>query len=223
MKVALLHSSFVPIKNEKMERLRKKLSIYVLTTFKYLQFMFESYVYSEESTVVPKLNEALFRDASCEHETFCESTVHYPTDLVAIALENNPHLTYHGYSEEIDTSIHDADGPEEEALCVTTEQIVFPKLGLTKSKEWKYIVNHKNLRQSVRIEVCLEEDKPCKVIEGFAEGYTTACKQKYIYRQLFAMGPNGTISRESFRFPASCCCHVEFQGDKFMKKLAFDN
>ncbi|CAK9816211.1 Protein spaetzle [Anthophora quadrimaculata] len=108
------------------------------------------------------------------------------------------------------------DELEEEPLCVSTEQIIFPKLGVTKHMEWKYIINHENLTQSVRIETCLEQGKPCRVIEGFAEGYYTKCKQKYIYRQLLTIAEDGSIARESFRFPTSCCCHIDFQADKFL-------
>ncbi|XP_033330030.2 spaetzle domain-containing protein isoform X1 [Megalopta genalis] len=215
----------------------------------FLLFMFG---YSQES-IIGHLN------GSCEHSTFCETVPHYPTDLVNIALEKNPHLRYLSYSEEcgvssleltedfpfgrcqfpgtdsepivstasahgtgsikLDQSTRHEEGPEEEALCLSIEEVVFPKFGLTKNKQWKYIVNHASLKQSVHIEICLEEDKPCHVIDGFAAGYVTSCKQKYIYHQLFAMGPNGTINRESFRFPASCCCRVEFQGDRFLKSI----
>ncbi|XP_078050417.1 spaetzle domain-containing protein isoform X2 [Augochlora pura] len=160
---------------------------------------------------------------SCEHSTFCENIPHYPTDLVNIALEKNPHLRYLSYDEQLDQSTRHEGEPDEEALCMSTEQVVFPKYGLTKNKQWKYIVNHENLRQNVRIEICSEEDKPCKIIDGFAAGYVTSCKQKYIYRQLFAMGPNNTIDRESFRFPVSCCCHIEFQGDRFLRNLASED
>ncbi|KZC10359.1 Protein spaetzle, partial [Dufourea novaeangliae] len=103
------------------------------------------------------------------------------------------------------------------------ELIVFPKSGLTKRNKWMYIVNHKNLTQAVRIETCMEEDKPCRIIEGFAEGYVSKCRQKYIYRQLLAVFPDGSINHESFRFPVSCCCHVEFQGDRFLKASHADD
>lgn len=97
-----------------------------------------------------------------------------------------------------------------EALCLSIERVVYPKSGETINKNWLFIVNEQNFTQGVRIETCVEEDGSCKVIDGFAEGYTTSCKQKYIYRELSALGPDGTISREYFRFPASCCCHVQF-------------
>ncbi|CAK9831447.1 Protein spaetzle [Anthophora retusa] len=152
----------------------------------------------------------------CEHETYCEDTLNYPIDTILQALEKNPQLRDYANSDEMDTYTQMKDELEEEPLCVSTEQIIFPKLGVTKDMEWKYIVNHKNLTQSVRIETCLEQGKPCRVIEGFAEGYYTKCKQKYIYRQLLAIAEDGSINRESFRFPTSCCCHIDFQADKFL-------
>lgn len=51
------------------------------------------------------------------------------------------------------------------------------------------------------------------MIDGFAEGYKTICKQKFIYRELAAVGSNGNIVKDQFRFPSSCCCHVKFIGD----------
>ncbi|XP_031837823.1 spaetzle domain-containing protein [Nomia melanderi] len=180
--------------------------------------IFESYGYSQESTIQLKFNEELLRAVpTCGKGTFCETIPHYPQDLVAAALAKNPHLKLYGYSDEMDTPPR-VEGPEEEPLCVSVEQVVFPKSGVTKNNQWKYIVNHEELKQSVRIETCLEEDKPCRVIEGFAEGYVTKCKQKYIYRQLLSLGSDGLMSQDSFRFPANCCCHIEFLGDKFLKK-----
>ncbi|XP_076240525.1 spaetzle domain-containing protein [Calliopsis andreniformis] len=141
-------------------------------------------------------------------------------DIVNKALQKNPHLRNYSNADEMDSKLE--NNPEEEPLCVSTEQVVFPKSGMTKNEEWKYIVNHGNLTQSVRIEICLEENKPCRVIEGFAEGYVSMCRQKYIYRQLFAVAEDGSIVRESFRFPASCCCHIEFQGDNFLRHPIYD-
>ncbi|KAG8041257.1 hypothetical protein G9C98_002245, partial [Cotesia typhae] len=66
--------------------------------------------------------------------------------------------------------------------------------------------------EGVRIEKCVNENTSCKLIEGFAEGYVTSCKQKFIYRQLAAIRTNGTVGPDWFSFPSSCCCHVKFIG-----------
>ncbi|XP_076618909.1 spaetzle domain-containing protein [Colletes latitarsis] len=189
-----------------------------------LLLVFEVYGHPQQSNTIlqslkpsERLRRDLDRVPSCKNKTFCEVIPYYPTELVRNALQKNPHLRFYINRDELDASSRQEDEIEEESLCVSTEQIVFPKSGITKSHEWKYIVNHENLTQSVRIETCLEVDKPCKMIEGFAEGYVTRCRQKYIYRQLVAVSADGSINRESFRFPVSCCCHIEFQGDKFLK------
>lgn len=57
------------------------------------------------------------------------------------------------------------------------------------------------------------DGQECNMIQGFAEGYKTSCKQKYIYRELAAVGSSGNIVKDQFRFPSSCCCHVKFIGD----------
>lgn len=51
------------------------------------------------------------------------------------------------------------------------------------------------------------------MIQDFAEGYKTTCKQKYVYRELAAVNSDGDVIKDSFRFPSSCCCHVRFIGD----------
>ncbi|XP_076754268.1 spaetzle domain-containing protein [Xylocopa sonorina] len=159
---------------------------------------------------------------TCKHRKYCEHTPYYPTDIVLDALRKDPNIQNYANRDEIDVNINSNEDPEEQ-LCASTEQIIFPKLGVTKKAEWKYIVNHESFTQSVRIETCLEQDRPCKMIEGFAEGYYTKCKQKYIYRELLALTPNGSISRESFQFPASCCCHIQFQADKFLRSVNSKN
>ena len=59
-----------------------------------------------------------------------------------------------------------------------------------------------------------EQDGKCRMIDDFAEGYVTMCKQKYIYRELLAISEDGEIVRDYIRLPASCCCHVQFQALK---------
>lgn len=56
------------------------------------------------------------------------------------------------------------------------------------------------------------------MIDGFAEGYRTTCKQKYIYRELAAMDANSNkIIKSQFSFPSSCCCHVKFTGNTLVR------
>jgi len=65
-----------------------------------------------------------------------------------------------------------------------------------------------------------ELDAKCRIIDGLiAEGYTTICKQKFIYRELSAISEAGEIIRDFFRLPASCCCHVEFKPEFKQKDI----
>ncbi|XP_017880108.2 protein spaetzle [Ceratina calcarata] len=164
-------------------------------------------------------NVSVVRSTRCMHKTFCENVTHYPTDMVQEAVKKHPHLRDYA-SIQTDGQVDvDEVAPEEESLCIATEQIVYPKYGVTKNSEWKYIINHEEVQQSVHVEICREEGKPCRVIEGFAEGYYTKCKQKYIYRQLLSLTENGSITLEFFQFPASCCCHVEFRAYKLLSQF----
>ncbi|KAG7190865.1 hypothetical protein KM043_006927 [Ampulex compressa] len=148
----------------------------------------------------------------CEGSTFCEETPDYPEDVVNTAILSDSSLLHYANVDAVDAIAQRIDIADAEPLCISIERVVYPKSAESMSKVWLYVVNQANFTQGVRIETCSEEDSSCKVIDGFAQGYITACKQKYIYRQLSAISPEGTIIREFFRFPASCCCHVQFTG-----------
>lgn len=44
--------------------------------------------------------------------------------------------------------------------------------------------------------------------DSFPYGYTTECKQKFIYRQLLALNEQGQEVKESFKLPACCKCMI---------------
>ncbi|KYM79380.1 Protein spaetzle [Atta colombica] len=157
---------------------------------------------------------------SCRKNTFCENVADYPRQLVNAAIQRNVSLRF---LESVDTvdSMPDVDDVEqridtmsrESVLCPIREQVVYPQTAQNKENQWLFIVNQDDLKQGIRIEVCLNEGQKCNMVEGFAEGYKTSCKQKYIYRELAAVGSDGNIFKDQFRFPSSCCCHVKFTGD----------
>ncbi|XP_074029040.1 uncharacterized protein isoform X2 [Leptinotarsa decemlineata] len=49
-------------------------------------------------------------------------------------------------------------------------------------------------------------DKPCDILVDLPAGYTTSCKQKYIYRRLLALDGSGSVYPDSFQIPTACCC-----------------
>ncbi|XP_078046963.1 uncharacterized protein LOC144475199 [Augochlora pura] len=145
---------------------------------------------------------------SCDGTTFCEDVSSYPTKLVndAITRQNLPH-----YRSVDGVDINFRLEVLAESLCISNEKVVYPRTAETEDNQWLYVVNHPNYTQGVRIETCSTEGASCKLIQDFATGYVTFCAQKYIYRELAAY-KDGMIKQELFRFPANCCCQVEFVG-----------
>jgi len=149
---------------------------------------------------------------ACRKSTFCENVTDYPRQLVNAAIARNASLRF---LESVDPmpDIEQRIDATDESICRFREQVVYPQTAQNKEKQWLFIVNQDDLKQGIRIEVCLNDGQECNMIEGFAEGYKTICKQKFIYRELAAVGNDGNIVKDQFRFPSSCCCHIKFIGD----------
>ncbi|XP_015588412.1 uncharacterized protein LOC107264549 isoform X2 [Cephus cinctus] len=150
----------------------------------------------------------------CKDNTYCEHSPDYPEGYIQTAIREQENLKYFTGVDEVVNIIQRIDSPlEDTQLCVSTEQVIIPKSAENREKQWRYIVNHGNVTQGVRIEKCQNEDSECRIFDSVPNGYKTSCKQKYIYRQLMALMANGSVSPDLFRFPASCCCHAKFTGN----------
>ncbi|KAK0172862.1 hypothetical protein PV328_006129 [Microctonus aethiopoides] len=150
----------------------------------------------------------------CGNDVICENVPNYPIDIIEQQLEEKQHLM-HFQTEDAIVGLSNNrfdDTEEQEPLCYTREQIMYPRGALTESDGYKYIVNTQDFVQGVRIEICVNEDSPCRLVDGFASGYKTMCEQKFIYRQLVAVMNHDEIGPQYFRIPSSCCCHVKFVG-----------
>ncbi|KYN02694.1 PREDICTED: uncharacterized protein LOC108774065 [Cyphomyrmex costatus] len=143
-------------------------------------------------------------------QTFCEDVPNYPQEFVNQMLAKNSSLLNYAYEDVL--ALSPRFDNEEEPLCLSMERLIRPRMAINMKNQWMYIVQAgQNFTQSIRIETCREQGGKCRMIDDFAEGYVTMCKQKFIYRVLSAVSENGEIIRDYFRFPASCCCHVQFQ------------
>ncbi|CAL1678446.1 unnamed protein product [Lasius platythorax] len=155
--------------------------------------------------------------ASACHSTFCENVTNYPTQMVNAAIARNASLRFlESVDELLSDPIPDIEHrikPTDEKLCDYYEHLVYPQTAQNKEKQWLFVVNLDGLKQRIRVEVCMNDGQECNVIKGFAENYKTSCKQKFIYRELLAVGSNGNIIKDQFRFPSSCCCHIRNTGD----------
>ncbi|XP_054014432.1 neurotrophin 1-like [Hylaeus anthracinus] len=153
----------------------------------------------------------------CKGSTYCEKINSYPRDLVTTAIHRNETLKYLAGVDVLSDIEQRIDPMDDTPLCVSTEQVIFPQSAENKENQWKYIANQENFKQGVRIEKCSKENVSCNVIGNLAEGYTTKCKQKYVYRQLAAVLSDGTVVPDTFKFPSSCCCHVSFVGNPYTR------
>ncbi|KOC62325.1 Protein spaetzle [Habropoda laboriosa] len=169
-----------------------------------------------DATVIkpsPSLQTRIGAAPSCNGKTFCEQVSDYPSSFVRDAIKNDRSLQNYANVDSVGILVCKILGKNISHLNLNfiLEQIVYPKTAQNANKQWLYVLNVANFTQGVRIETCMQEDQGCNIIGGFAEGYVTTCKQKYIHRQLAAI-VDGAVSHELFRFPASCCCHVQFVG-----------
>lgn len=153
----------------------------------------------------------------CNGTTFCEKVFEYPEEIINAAIQRNNSIKYLATVDAIPDIVQRVDTTDDAPLCLSSEQVIYPKSAESKNKEWLFIVNQENFKQGVRIETCSNENSECNIVNGLAEGYKTTCKQKYIYRQLAAVSNNGKINPEMFRFPSSCCCHVKFIGNSLTR------
>ncbi|EZA51456.1 Protein spaetzle [Ooceraea biroi] len=149
----------------------------------------------------------------CENSTYCEEVSNYPRQLVNAAIARNASLRFLGSIDPLSDIEQRIDSADDSPLCRYREQMIYPQSAKNKENQWLFVVNQDNLKQGIRIEVCMNDGQECSMIQDFAEGYKTSCKQKYIYRELAAVGSDGNVIKDSFRFPSSCCCHVKFVGD----------
>ncbi|XP_029176928.1 uncharacterized protein LOC114945015 [Nylanderia fulva] len=173
-------------------------------------------IFPSDDRVSSMLTSTPASDSDC-HSTFCENVTNYPTHLVNAAIARNSSLRFlESVDELLSDPVPDIEHrikPTDEKLCDYVEHLVYPQTAQNKEKQWLFVVNLDGLKQRIRVEICLNDGQECNVIKGFAENYKTTCKQKFIYRELLAVGTNGNIVKDQFRFPSSCCCHIKNTGD----------
>ncbi|XP_063979035.1 uncharacterized protein LOC135163476 [Diachasmimorpha longicaudata] len=157
------------------------------------------------------------RGPVCRHGAFCEDTPFYPIEQINRAIRSDTNLKYLQVKDELEPNVSLRTSGQEEVLCESKRAVVLPRAAKNKNDEWRYIINTENFTQAIGVETCEKDDSPCKLVDNFAGGYRTMCKQNYIYRQLLAVGPKNKIALESFPIPASCCCHVQFIGDTILR------
>ncbi|GLV41073.1 spatzle [Carabus blaptoides fortunei] len=148
--------------------------------------------------------------AKCK-STFCESVDDYPGYYIHNVLKYNATKfdDLLGVDEiHTDVSIHTRIGTVDGSpMCRSSENVVRPQVAQNKDDEWLYIVNSDDKVQGIRVEICEKENAACEMSTNFPVNYVTECKQKYIYRKMLALDPEGNPVPDSFRIPSCCSCY----------------
>ncbi|XP_048504859.1 protein spaetzle-like [Athalia rosae] len=147
----------------------------------------------------------------CKTKTYCEKTAFYPENYVSTVIREHDDLKMLAVVDAVDYIAQRIDVDDSTPLCTAEEQLVYPTAAQNRANNWLFVVNQEGFRQGVRVETCQTDEGECAVISGWAFGYRSICKQKYILRQLTAISPNGTVIRDMFRLPSSCCCQVKLE------------
>lgn len=144
-------------------------------------------------------------------EYYCTEVQNYPSERVEIAIQSEIEKYEQVFGEDLITppDIADRIHVGEETLCSSSEELIYPQAGLTKDNNWNFIVNQKNYTQGIRIEKCSSPGKPCSMSDLFPNGYTTECRQHYIYRQLLSITPEGKVIKDLFKIPSCCKCVIK--------------
>jgi len=142
--------------------------------------------------------------------TYCEDIDLYPNTLVSRLLENTSYI-FHDPSDMKRKTLDVAakNSAYEEVLCRTENRIITPKIGLTATDGWLFIVNDNSHRQVVSVEECWHHGV-CQLQDKgnffLLNGYDAKCKQKRSYVEMLVLLPNGTLHPKPVSMPSCCQC-----------------
>ncbi|XP_030760476.1 uncharacterized protein LOC115885648 isoform X2 [Sitophilus oryzae] len=127
-------------------------------------------VFPEDLTKSKPKTGSISRDdimSNCtEQMPLCEYAVSYPHEHLKIVLTRNTiykELFGEDESPEVSNRIGEVD--DDIYMCRATSTTIFPKQGLNRNNQWKYIINQddRDFRQGVRIEQCKNFGLGCDI------------------------------------------------------------
>lgn len=145
---------------------------------------------------------ASIKKCSDVFETFCTNYIGYPKDYIEFLLQKHSHML--GYAFGSDNQYAVTEKLTESDLCTTYSELIHPTTGITADGNELYIFNTHRHKQGVMISVCANQGASCQDSDNIA--YRTQCEQRYIYRELLALSPEGVPIKEKFKFPSFCTC-----------------
>uniref|UniRef100_A0A1Q3FFK0 Putative spatzle n=2 Tax=Culex tarsalis TaxID=7177 RepID=A0A1Q3FFK0_CULTA len=156
------------------------------------------------------------RKESCNPEfPICNNVDNYPHDKINDIVAKYKQQYAGVFGEDVVVPEGDAlvtrfDTSSDRPLCYSVERLIHPQEGFTKDKINLTIVNTKEYKQGVRVELCSNAGQICNELEGLMGQYRTECKQLYHYRTLLAVHPKtGELYKESFKLPSCCKCVIK--------------
>lgn len=144
------------------------------------------------------------------NNTFCTKDDDYPMEFIQKLLRKHIHKYEDVFgSDGISTYISNRNNVFDEIeLCDYYEQVIYPTSGKNKDGVELYIFNTPERKQGVRVAMCRATGDACRMTENFPNGYRSACKQQYVYRELLSLSTDGTPIKDKFEFPACCSCAI---------------
>lgn len=141
-------------------------------------------------------------------DTYCIKKFNYPADYIQKLLQKFSHefVDVFGSDLTMNEVAFRIDALDDEYLCDSYEDVIYPTAGKTQDGKELFILNTETHRQGVRVSKCQKKGQPCKMSESFPVIYQTECKQQMVYRELLSLSPEGKPVKDHFEFPACCSC-----------------
>lgn len=146
---------------------------------------------------------ASVKKCAYEYETFCLNYYEgYPLKYMEYLLKKHSNmLNYYAFASD---NLHVTSEPTESDLCASHSKVIYPTTAMTADGTELHIFNTPKHKQGVMISVCVNKDTSCHHSENFT--HRTRCEQRYVYRELLALSPEGVPIKEKFKFPSFCSC-----------------
>lgn len=162
------------------------------------------------------VKETPIQDKSCTPEyPICNNVENYPHDKINDIVAKYKQQFAGVFGEDVvvpegDSLVPRFDTSDDTPLCYSIEKLIHPQVGFTKDDKKYQIVNTREYKQGVRVELCGDTGGTCKDLDGLLGSRTTECKQLYHYRTLLALDPQtGEPYKESFKLPSCCKCVIK--------------
>lgn len=129
----------------------------------------------------------------------------YPLKYMEYLLQKHSHSLGYAFGSDDQYVAENtvAETTTQSDLCASHSEVLYPTTGRTADGNELYIFNT-NKQQGVMISICENQGASCHESDQLAN--RTQCQQRFVYRELLALSPEGVPIKEKFRFPSFCTC-----------------